>query len=740
MRSTRIGAPSLSSTLRGVCLAGGLTLALAGGALTGAAALPALASATPIALDVPNNGAAPMIAFDQVTQNTFIAWTDPQSTPNGGIDVCVLLKDTSTCEGGGPVLLAVTPAENPAIHGSNTISLGGITVLPNGDVVVIGTPVSTGSITWESPGDGSAFLTSGHGLQNGGGFISPVSLFYTPGNVVALGNTDIGLLDDYGNFFSDSPFAGPEYPSSLPKSNTNPPPAGGDSVVYPRKALGTNGPEVAAEPLPAPAAAGSDIVVGVGDNFAGPNVQLSDCVNGDNVGTGYGVDVGLVGASSSAGYLNAQDSAHDSIPAYTGLACNAENPVVASPEGGTQGIGVLENEGDGLDGGTNYTLDYRSFDLNSNATGGSFGGAALVANLTGAAGEVDVVDDSSDGVYAMWSSDGLHVNYSSDGGAVWGVPVEIPQPASGEIDDPVITGIGGGAFLLAYEDNLGSGTQTFVEAFSYQVLEQAPTAISTIQTSGTTSGAEITIPAGTVGESDTATITGLNASLATGTVDFALYNNSSCTGTPVFAGAAEAADGAAAIADDSSTGLAPGEYYWKAAYTGNTTNAPSVSSCGSEVLNVVPASVITGPPSSTAPTSNYTVKSVTDNSNGTVTIVFVPTESGEAEVVVTVPTASIASASAVAAKAKKCKKEQIKVKGKCLPKNTVSGKASGDGTAGVPLKLTVNLSSKIKALLKQGKTVHLTATLTYKSVRGGTATVQTFHLTDKGKKPAHHKG
>ena len=160
-----------------------------------------------------------------------------------------------------------------------------------------------------------------------------------------------------------------------------------------------------------------------------------------------------------------------------------------------------------------------------------------------------------------------------------------------------------------------------------------------------------------------------------------------------------------------------------------------MSPCGSEVLNVVPASVITGPTRN--PTSNYTVKSITENSNGTVTIVFVPTESGEGELVVTVPTASIASTSAVAAKAKKCKKDQIKIKGKCLPKNTTSGRASGHGTAGVPLKLTVNLSSKIKALLKKGKTVHLTATLTYKSARGGLPTVETFHLMVKGKK--HHK-
>ena len=120
------------------------------------------------------------------------------------------------------------------------------------------------------------------------------------------------------------------------------------------------------------------------------------------------------------------------------------------------------------------------------------------------------------------------------------------------------------------------------------------------------------------------------------------------------------------------------------------------------------------------PNSGYTIESIVPNSNGTVTITFVPTQSGEANVVVTVPTASIASTSAVDAKAKKCKKGQVKIKGKCLPSTTVAGTTSASGTAGVPLKLSVNLSSKIKALLKKGKTVHLLATLTYKSSLGGT--------------------
>ena len=99
----------------------------------------------------------------------------------------------------------------------------------------------------------------------------------------------------------------------------------------------------------------------------------------------------------------------------------------------------------------------------------------------------------------------------------------VPYTAHG-----VIVGIGGGNAEIAYDENPGTGTQVFLEAVNYQQLAEAPTAIATTQTSGTTSGASITIPDGTVGEYDKATITGANAGSATGTLDYGLYSSSSC--------------------------------------------------------------------------------------------------------------------------------------------------------------------------------------------------------------------
>ncbi|HEX4187942.1 MAG TPA: hypothetical protein VHY83_08605 [Solirubrobacteraceae bacterium] len=143
------------------------------------------------------------------------------------------------------------------------------------------------------------------------------------------------------------------------------------------------------------------------------------------------------------------------------------------------------------------------------------------------------------------------------------------------------------------------------------------------------------------------------------------------------------------------------------------------------------------PPPPATPNSSYKIQSIKANSNGTITIVFVPTQGGTGTLEVTVPTATISRHAAEAAK-KKCKKGLVRIKGKCRPPTTLSGRVSATGVAGVPLGLTVNASNKVKNALKKGRTVSLTAKLTYKSALGGTPTVQTFHFTVKPKKKKKH--
>jgi hypothetical protein len=145
------------------------------------------------------------------------------------------------------------------------------------------------------------------------------------------------------------------------------------------------------------------------------------------------------------------------------------------------------------------------------------------------------------------------------------------------------------------------------------------------------------------------------------------------------------------------------------------------------------AAQITWTPPPPTPDSNYKVQNIKANSDGTITITFVPSQDGTASVEVTVPTATV-SRNASIAKKKKCKRNQIKIHGKCKPRTTVSGKVTAAGKAGVPLKITVKPSSKVKRALAKGKKVQLTAKLTYKSALGGTPTVKTYHFTVKAKK------
>ncbi len=150
------------------------------------------------------------------------------------------------------------------------------------------------------------------------------------------------------------------------------------------------------------------------------------------------------------------------------------------------------------------------------------------------------------------------------------------------------------------------------------------------------------------------------------------------------------------------------------------------------------AATVTWVPAPPTPNSSYRIQSVKANSDGTITITFVPTQDGTATLEVTVPTATI-SRNASAAKARKCKRNQTRIKGRCRPKTSVTGKVTAAGKAGLPLKITVRPSSKVKKALAKGKKVQLTAKLTYKSAIGGTPTVKTYHFTVKGKKK-HKKG
>jgi hypothetical protein len=126
-------------------------------------------------------------------------------------------------------------------------------------------------------------------------------------------------------------------------------------------------------------------------------------------------------------------------------------------------------------------------------------------------------------------------------------------------------------------------------------IQLQPTRLITSQTwgRGTASGASISVPAGTTGESDVGRVYGSNASTPSGTVTFRLYSDPACTATSLVFSSTNPATGSSPgvvrVGSDPVTQvLGRGTYYWTAAYSGDIANAPSTSPCGAETLTVAP--------------------------------------------------------------------------------------------------------------------------------------------------------
>ena len=105
-------------------------------------------------------------------------------------------------------------------------------------------------------------------------------------------------------------------------------------------------------------------------------------------------------------------------------------------------------------------------------------------------------------------------------------------------------------------------------------------AIATVQSAGGTLGTAV---------SDTAQVTGgLNP---TGTVTFQLFDNATCTGTPVFVSSNQPLSGGQA-ASGSYTPTTTGTFEWVATYNGDNANLTAVSTCGSEPVSILAAAVL----------------------------------------------------------------------------------------------------------------------------------------------------
>ena len=708
---SRIGWYVPDGEKRTVRMALARTVLLVALAITAALALctSALALGTPVNVGTPFDINALSVAVD-ASGTAYIAWANDKDLPPTTTDVvqyCVLPVNATGCSHSN----TLTPADGAVATDNVQVLIDGSTVVVLADV--FGAKGSeAGDYTpeqeWQSTDGGATFTLVNGGKSVASGILdadtAPLSAVIVPGT---------GVLGYGWNTAGGSPPTFSAFPLTSPPECSAKSCAAGFAELEPNPnpdQIGNAGGAFASQ---SGASAG---VLGIfNTNFTNGPLGCAE-----SFGTAYTYGSGAQSPTNNYNISPGNLNSAWKVP-IAQADCNAEYPAVA---GGPSGFGVIE---DNL--GTDDTV-YHRFDQTTEKFD-----TPQVTIAPEFEEQPSVSQDQAGGVYATYLAGfggQVRIAYSYDGGSTWSGPATLNADEDGGAGDLTSTVSEMGQGWAAWIDNGSVFAQSFNAADS--VPPPAPTTLTTSQTVGAASGANIAISAGTVGESDHATIAGANAGEATGSVSYGLYSASGCpAASKVLSSVVAVTSGVAAASSVVTSALVPGTYYWKADYSGNAGsifgargNDASSSACGAEVLTVLPATVI--------PSGAYTVKSIVANSDGTVTITLIPAQSGAASLVVTVPTASIASVAAVDAKSKKCKHGEIELKGKCRPASTAVGKTSGKGTAGVPLKLVVHLSGKLKAQLAKGKTVHLTATLTYTSALGGKATVHTYQLTVKGHK------
>lgn len=396
------------------------------------------------AIDLGPSGEPPVIAYEPLTQTTYVAWRGPELH---SIELCVLASGASGCTGGTYDL------KDEAAGASTVYATPQIVIEPGGGAVVVANLAGVneaiapkeysevGVVAWSSVAGGASFGAPGQGLADHGELLAPdINDGDPPGaGAVALGGANVGV---FGNSypFSDA-FAAfnltEPAPHKLPKPDT--------SELFGQDLAADSGQVAALLNTPK---AEEDLVVTVG---AGPFTKVPACPSSEQH-TGYAV------ADATLANLNTQAAWEVQGPYFKPIDCLAKSPVLA---GGPSGIGVFEDEGPGLQGPGADGVDYRPFEPATL----SFGAPVQVSDETAVtllgANDLSLSQDSSGGIYAMWlDRNGVELSYSNTAGASWQAPVSAQVAEAG---DPVIAGVGAGNAEVAYTANLGGGSQEYLQ-------------------------------------------------------------------------------------------------------------------------------------------------------------------------------------------------------------------------------------------------------------------------------------
>jgi hypothetical protein len=530
----------------------------------------ASAATAPLTIAVNTHAEHPSVAV-AADGSAVVSWAD-KSAPGGNlVRWCVIPAGTLSCRGQG----ALVPAGEPA---------GGVFVnqtqaLYEGSTIVILADLQEGTKTeyedvqeWQSTDGGLTFNTVNGGKAVASG--TPEANTQMLNAVTLPGNTSVGVGFDTASrapSFHATPLSAPNTcgRETFPATNC---PEGVASL-----APGSDADQVGNAPGNFTSDGAS--VMGVfRTNYSSGNLG---CPGSSPFGMAWVFGTGL--QSPSNDYNKSPGVANSAWRSNVTLAdCGVDYIAAGS---GPAGFGVLE------DNQLTRQTQYHRFDSATQ----KFDTAPVIVSTSGEQ-QPSVSQDGAGGVYATYLSGGIggpvSLSYSYNDGQTWSGPGTLTTDPLGQI-----------AGLTSQVNPIGQGWATWTEngtvfaqpfTAADSVPPAAPTTLSTSQTGGGKTGASITIPAGTTGETDQATIAGANAATGTGTVTYTLYDSSSCTfDSNVTFNTVAVNAGAAAPSPPVTTALAPGTYYWRAVYSGNAANVqgavgnlPSSSACGSEVLTV----------------------------------------------------------------------------------------------------------------------------------------------------------
>jgi hypothetical protein len=590
-------------------------------ALTAAVMLVSVSSAlavSGIAVNVgtPYESQPPAIAVD-AAGDAIVAWANTKDLPPNTTNVlqyCVLPVGATGCVHSNTLV----PADGGEYIDRVQVLVDGSTIVLLADVYGTQGPKARDyepEQEWQSTDGGATFSLVNGGLSVASGILSadtkPLSAVIVPGTgVLGYGWDTAGSSPPTFNAFplNSPPECSTETcPAGFAslEPNTNPDQIGNDEGQF----AAQNGPNAG--------------VMGVfkTDFTNGP----LGCSSSETVpfGTAYAFASGPQAVSNN--YNISPGEANSAWKVAVAQAdCNVEYFALA---GGPSGFGVLE------DNDLTKSIVYHRFDQATDTFDTPL--ATIAANAFEESPTIS--QDASGGIYATFLLGGpggqIALAYSSNGGASWTGPATLNPNADEGAADLTSSVNASQQGWATWMDNGSIYAQPFVAADAISPAMTAPPAADTLttsQTAGTTTGASITVPAGTIGETDRATLSGTNAATATGTVTYGLYSNPTCTASSrVFSGGAVAVTGGVGASSAGvTTALALGTYYWQAGYSGDARNVASTSACGSEVLTVVPASSIEGSGTSTSKTVTLTI-SCSGPCTVTITIT-VPESSGKA--------------------------------------------------------------------------------------------------------------